>query len=120
MELIPQLYLIGGFYIFTHHISGAYDGLIEPLIKGIIYRKDKRGTPKNRLSIPLINCYYCLTWWTCIIYLLIIKDISWNALFNAMLATISTNPMARIYDIIKHASTAIYNKIIILLTKDIK
>lgn len=91
MNTLLNLFLITLIICFIIDCSGIMTD-IRKLVAKTIYKKTKMKVDPNELKLKPIGCSLCMTWWTGIIYLLIIGEFTiLNLTFTALLALLASN-----------------------------
>ena len=91
MNTLINLFLITLVICFIVDCSGIMTD-IRKLVAKTIYKKTKIKVDYNELKLKPIGCSLCMTWWTGIVYLLIIGEFTiFNLTFTALLALFASN-----------------------------
>lgn len=81
--IIVNILLITTIIVFIVDLSGAIENLVKPIVKHFLHIP-----PHKDITLPLIECSLCVTWWTGLIYICIVS-IANTFTFNQFLILVS-------------------------------
>lgn len=70
--MIVNILLIAIIIVFIVDLSGAIENLVKPVVKHFLHIP-----PHKDITLPLIECSLCVTWWIGLIY------VCWVSITNA-------------------------------------
>lgn len=81
--IIVNILLLATIIVFIVDLSGAIENLVKPIVKYFLHIP-----PHKDITLPLIECSLCVTWWIGLIYICIVS-ISNSFTFNQFLILVS-------------------------------
>ena len=67
LTIIVNIILIATIIVFIVDLSGSIEHLVKPIIKYFLHIP-----PHKDITLPLIECSLCVTWWIGLIYICIV------------------------------------------------
>lgn len=64
LTIIINILLLATIIVFIVDLSGAIENLVKPIVKHFLHIP-----PHKDITLPLIECSLCVTWWTGLIYI---------------------------------------------------
>ena len=83
LSIIVNILLIATIIVFIVDLSGSIEHLVKPIVKYLL-----NIPPHKDITLPLIECSLCVTWWCGLIYICIVS-ISNAFTFNQFLILVS-------------------------------
>ena len=83
LTIIVNIILIATIIVFIVDLSGSIEHLVKPIIKYFLHIP-----PHKDITLPLIECSLCVTWWIGLIYICIVS-IANTFTFNQFLILVS-------------------------------
>lgn len=68
LEIIVNILLIAIIIVFIVDLSGAIEHLVKPIVKHFLHIP-----PHKDITLPLIECSLCVTWWIGLTYICIVS-----------------------------------------------
>ena len=72
LTIIVNILLIATIIVFIVDLSGAVSNLLKPIVKYFLHIP-----PQKDITLPLIECSLCVTWWCGLIY------VCWASIANS-------------------------------------
>ena len=83
LTIIINIFLLATIIVFIVDLSGSIEQLVKPIVKHFL-----RIPPHKDITLPLIECSLCCTWWIGLIYICIVT-IANSFTFNQFLILVS-------------------------------
>ena len=81
--IIVNILLLATIIVFIVDLSGSIEHLVKPIVKHLLHIP-----PQKDITLPLIECSLCCTWWIGLIYICIVT-IANSFTFNQFLILVS-------------------------------
>lgn len=82
LTIIINIILLATIIVFIVDLSGAIEHLVKPIVKYFLHIP-----PHKDITLPLIECSLCVTWWIGLIYVCIVSIA--NSFTNQFLILVS-------------------------------
>lgn len=83
LTIIINIILLATIIVFIVDLSGSIEHLVKPIVKHLLHIP-----PQKDITLPLIECSLCCTWWIGLIYVCCIS-IANSFTFNQFLILVS-------------------------------
>ena len=83
LTIIVNIILLATIIVFIVDLSGSIEHLVKPIVKHLLHIP-----PQKDITLPLIECSLCVTWWIGLIYICIVT-IANTFTFNQFLILVS-------------------------------
>ena len=83
LTIIINILLLATIIVFIVDLSGSIEHLVKPIVKHFLHIPPHKG-----ITLPLIECSLCCTWWIGLIYICI-ASIANTFTFNQFLILVS-------------------------------
>ena len=83
LTIIINILLLATIIVFIVDLSGSIEHLVKPIVKHLLHIP-----PQKDITLPLIECSLCVTWWISLIYICIVT-ITNAFTFNQFLILVS-------------------------------
>ena len=83
LTIIINILLLATIIVFIVDLSGSIEHLVKPIVKHLLHIP-----PQKDITLPLIECSLCVTWWNSLIYVCCVS-ISNAFTFNQFLILVS-------------------------------
>lgn len=68
LTIIVNIILLATIIVFIVDLSGAIENLVKPIVKHFLHIP-----PHKDITLPLVECSLCVTWWTGLTYICIVS-----------------------------------------------
>ena len=83
LTIIINILLLATIIVFIVDLSGSIEHLVKPIVKHLLHIP-----PQKDITLPLIECSLCVTWWVGLIYVCCVS-IANSFTFNQFLILVS-------------------------------